>query len=60
MEEDLDGPELDERFQRFAQRVRERPEKRFIVVSHKHLLKIGLGLSLDQSATVAMALSEGG
>mmetsp|Transcript_20089 Transcript_20089/g.54760 ORF Transcript_20089/g.54760 Transcript_20089/m.54760 type:complete len:195 (-) Transcript_20089:76-660(-) len=59
-DEELDGPELEMRFYRFTQSLWDRPEKRFIAVSHKHLLKEGLGVPLDQTETVIMALSERG
>lgn len=57
VEEDQDGPELEERFGRFTMNLLERPETRFIAVSHKHLLKGGIDVPLDQTQTVVMALS---
>jgi len=54
------GPELMERFQRFTKRVLERKETRIVAVSHKHILKAGLGVSLEQTQTVVMALSPSG
>merc|ERR1719436_1357013 len=50
----------DVRFQRFVARLRQRPEKRIVVVAHKHVIGISTGLNLDTAEVAVRALRPDG